>query len=37
MSFANAHPLVPIGDSRRAQKIEICQLTKKVKRMSIFT
>ncbi len=37
MSFAHAHPLVPVGESRRAQKIEFCLANLKLKKISIFT
>ncbi len=37
MSFAHAHPLAPVGESPRAQKIEFRLLNLKLKKMSIFT
>jgi len=36
MSFAHAHPIVPVGESPRAQKIEFGELNVKLKKMSIF-
>ncbi len=37
MSFAHANPLVPVGESPRAQKIEFCILNLKLLKMSLFT
>ncbi len=37
MSFANAHPLVPEGESPRAQKIEFCTPNLRLMEMNIFT
>ncbi len=36
MSFAHAHPLVPVGECGRAQKIEFCIPNLKLMKMSIF-
>ncbi len=36
MSFSHAHPLVPVGESPRAQKIEFCLPNLKLNKMSIL-
>ncbi len=36
MSSTHAHPLVPVGESPRAQKIEFCLPNLKLKKMSMF-
>ena len=37
MSFAHAHPLVPVGESPHAQKIEFYRPNLNLKEMSIFS